>query len=40
MGPAGVVVTIADWMLDPVVCAGILMQAAGLAVEELEDDKL
>ena len=25
MGPAGVVVTIADWMLDPVVCAGMPM---------------
>ena len=24
MGPAGVVVTIADWMLDPVVCAAML----------------
>src|SRR5580700_4705803 len=23
MGPAGVVVTIADWMLDPVVCAAM-----------------
>jgi hypothetical protein len=23
MGPAGVVVTIADWMLDPVVCAAL-----------------
>lgn len=25
MGPAGVVVTIADWMLDPVICAGMCM---------------
>jgi hypothetical protein len=24
MGPAGVIVTIADWMLDPVVCAAML----------------
>ena len=23
MGPAGVVVTIADWMLDPVLCAAM-----------------
>ena len=25
MSPAGVVVTIADWMLDPVICAGMPM---------------
>jgi hypothetical protein len=25
MGPAGVIVTIADWMLDPVVCAAMPM---------------
>ena len=27
MGPAGVVITIADWMLDPVVCAAMLKGA-------------
>jgi hypothetical protein len=27
MGPAGVVVTIADWMLDLVICAGMSMGA-------------
>jgi hypothetical protein len=27
LGPAGVVVSIADWMLDPVACAGMAMGA-------------
>ena len=39
LGPAGVVVSIADWMLDPIVCAAMTMGAAGVdlaALVELE----
>ena len=39
LGPAGVVVSIADWMLDPIVCAGMTMGAPRVdlaALVELE----
>ena len=30
LGPAGIVVSIAGWMLDPVICAGMTMAARAL----------
>lgn len=39
LGPAGVVVSIADWMLDPIVCAGLSLGAPRVdltALVELE----